>query len=316
MRKKLNNLPRTSSDETSDSDNNHNGNSDNNDDNDDNDDSDDNQISNFVDRVLKKVSKEIVNDDGKNDDSKKLLKLSKENVDLKKKLNILLEANQKAKKNITKQIEKMKASDNLFNKQVSNTKKFLKLVKKESKLDAENRAKTNKLIEKILAKNKAREEDSKNFDEMIKKHDKNEAQRSFEKIKKFNKIISDNPNMSSEKSEIINKLIKLHSLKETYYLNKTNNNSEKNKETDITLLNRKITELEKFFRDQGGSGVFTSKNEFVKLLILLTQLLTKTSSKEFKNDTSKLLKNLYNTKQITKRVYNILNEAITYKNDS
>ena len=122
--------------------------------------------------------------------------------------------------------------------------------------------------------------------------------------------------MSSEKSEIINKLIKLHSLKETYYLNKTNNNSEKNKETDITLLNRKITELEKFFRDQGGSGVFTSKNEFVKLLILLTQLLTKTSSKEFKNDTSKLLKNLYNTKQITKRVYNILNEAITYKNDS
>ena len=62
--------------------------------------------------------------------------------------------------------------------------------------------------------------------------------------------------------------------------------------------------------------MFTSKNEFVKLLILLTQLLTKTTSKEFKNDTSELLKNLYNTKQITKQVYNILNEAITYKNDS
>ena len=87
--------------------------------------------------------------------------------------------------------------------------------------------------------------------------------------------------MSSEKSEIINKLIKLYSLKETYYLNKANNNSEKNKETDITLINREITELEKNFRDQEGSGVFTSKNEFVKLLILLTQLLTKTSSKEF-----------------------------------
>ena len=151
---------------------------------------------------------------------------------------------------------------------------------------------------------------------MIKKHDKKEAQRSFEEIKKINEIISDNPNMSSEKSEIVNKLIKLHSLKETYYLNKANNNPEKNKETDITLLDREITELEKFFRDQRGSGVFTSKNEFVKLLILLKQLLTKTSSKEFKNDTSKLLKNLYNTKQITKRVYNILYEAITYKNDS
>ena len=108
----------------------------------------------------------------------------------------------------------------------------------------------------------------------------------------------------------------MHSFKKTYYLNKANNNSEKNEETDITLLNREITELEKNFRDQGGSGVLTSKNEFVKLLILLTQLLTKTSSKEFKNDTSKLLKKLYNTKQITKRVYNILNEAITYKNDS
>ena len=210
----------------------------------------------------------------------------------------------------------MKASENLFNKQVSDAKKFLKLVKKESKLNAKNRAKIDKLIEKILANNKAREEDSKNIDEMIKKHDKNEAQRSFEEIKKSNKIIRDNPNMSSEKSEIINKLIKLHSLKQTYYLNKANNKSEKNKETDITLLDREITELEKVFRDQRGSGVFTSKNEFVKLLILLAQLLTKTSSREFKNDTSKLLKNLYNTKQITKRVYNILNEVITYKNDS
>ena len=92
-------------------------------------------------------------------------------------------------------------------------------------------------------------------------------------------------------------------------------NSAKNKETDITLLGREIDELEKIFRDQRGSGVFTSKNEFVKLLILLTKLLTKTSSKELKNDTSKLLRNLYNTKQITKRVYNVLNEAITYKND-
>ena len=79
----------------------------------------------------------------------------------------------------------MKAFENLFNKQVSDAKKFLKLVKKESKLDSKNRAKTDQLIEKILAKNKAREENSKNIDEMIKKYDKNEAQRSFEKIKKI-----------------------------------------------------------------------------------------------------------------------------------
>ena len=34
---------------------------------------------------------------------------------------------------------------------------------------------------------------------MIKKHDKNEAQRSFERIKNLNKIISNNPHISSEK---------------------------------------------------------------------------------------------------------------------
>ena len=164
----------------------------------------------------------------------------------------------------------MKASENLFNKQVSDAKKFLKLIKKESKLDAKNTAKTDKLIEEKHGNSKAREEDSKNIDEMIKKHDKDEAQRSFERIKYFNKIISDNPNMSREKSEIINKLIKLYSLKETYYLNKVNNNSEKNKETDMTLLDREKTKLEKIFGDQRGSGVFTSKDEFVKLLILLT----------------------------------------------
>ena len=61
LRKKLNNLPKTSSDN--------------------NNDSEDNQISDFVDRVLKKVSKEIVNDDNKkvskeiaNDDKKKVSK--------------------------------------------------------------------------------------------------------------------------------------------------------------------------------------------------------------------------------------------------
>ena len=61
LRKELNNLPETSdetNDETSD-------------DNNDNNDSEDNQISNFADRVLKKVTKEIVNDDNKNDGDSK-----------------------------------------------------------------------------------------------------------------------------------------------------------------------------------------------------------------------------------------------------
>ena len=86
LRKRLNNLPKTNSDETSDKTSDETS-----DDNEDkSDDSEDNQISNFADRALKKVSEEIVNDDdNENDDNKKLLKLSKENVDLKSKVDVL-----------------------------------------------------------------------------------------------------------------------------------------------------------------------------------------------------------------------------------
>ena len=114
LRKKLNNLPETSSNETSDEksddtsyDNNNNN---------DNDDSEDNQISNFVDRVLEKVSKEIVNDDNKNDDNKnddnkKLLKLSKKNADLKKMKSFKIFSNKQvrdAKKILAKSKKKVK----------------------------------------------------------------------------------------------------------------------------------------------------------------------------------------------------------------
>ena len=40
------------------------------------------------------------------------------------------------------------------------------------------------------------------------------------------------------------------------------------------------------------------------------------SSKELISNIEQLINNLYNNKQITKQVYNILNKAITYKNDS
>ena len=71
MKKKLSNLPETS---------------------DDNDDSQDNQIGNFVDEVLKKVSKEIVNDDNKNvikeivNDDKKMLMLKKNQIKSQRKI--------------------------------------------------------------------------------------------------------------------------------------------------------------------------------------------------------------------------------------
>ena len=67
--------------------------------------------------------------------------------------------------------------------------------------------------------------------------------------------------MSSEKSEIINRLIELHHLIELYHLNEINNNLEINEKIDNILIGREINELEKKLRDlpKKGSGVFTSQ---------------------------------------------------------
>ena len=43
---------------------------------------------------------------------------------------------------------------------------------------------------------------------------------------------------------------------------------------------------------------------------------TNNSSKELISDIEQLINNLYDNEQITKQVYNNLNKAITYKNDS
>ena len=88
MKKKINNLFKKISEGNNNDDSKNNNNN--------NDDSEDNQISNFVDEVLKKLSKEIVNNDNK--------KVSKEivNDDAKKK------SNQKSKENVTERIKKWK----------------------------------------------------------------------------------------------------------------------------------------------------------------------------------------------------------------
>ena len=46
------------------------------------------------------------------------------------------------------------------------------------------------------------------------------------------------------------------------------------------------------------------------LPILLSKIYTNNSSKELINDIEQLINNLYNNKQITKEVYNILNKAL------
>ena len=120
--------------------------------------------------------------------------------------------------------------------------------------------------------------------------------------------------MSAKKKDIINQLKSLYTVRKDFAKIKIYN--PESKPPDLKSLDDQIRDLEKEFRDQKGSGTFASQNNFVKLLTLLMQLLTKNNSKKFKDDINQILKELYDSKQITKQVYNILNKSILYKNDS
>ena len=113
------------------------------------------------------------------------------------------------------------------------------------------------------------------------------------------------------------------------------NNEEKNrikKDQEIQELKKKlndkdvtreiksnddITYLETGEKAAEGIADFHEKKRkgYADLPILLSKLNIN-SSKELISNIEQLINNLYNNKQITKQVYNILNKAITYKNDS
>ena len=139
---------------------------------------------------------------------------------------------------------------------------------------------------------------------MLKEYNTKEAQRTSGKVEKFNKTINDNLNMSSEKSEIINKLIELYSLRQIYYLNRIDNNLKANENIDNLSISREISELDKRLIDlpKKGSGVFASQKEFAKLLTFLAQLHAGNNSKKLKNNINQLLKALYNSKKISELV--------------
>ena len=106
----------------------------------------------------------------------------------------------------------------------------------------------------------------------MKKYYKDEVQDAFKGIEKLNKMINDNPDMLSEKRKIINELIELYNLKNLYYLNKIDNNLEKNKEMNYNAINSKITDLRLKLLTHKGKG-------YVNLPILLSKLNV-TNSKE------------------------------------
>ena len=65
------------------------------------------------------------------------------------------------------------------------------------------------------------------------------------------------------------------------------------------------TSKAKSFKDQKGKG-------HVNLPIALSKIYTNNSSKELINNIKQLINDLYDTKKITKQVYNMLNNAIVH----
>ena len=107
-------------------------------------------------------------------------------------------------------------------------------------------------------------------------------------------------------------------------MNKIDNNLKANENINNISIERDIMKLEKRLRElsKKGRGVFTSQKEFAKLLTFLAQLLTNNMtepsalarrSKKLISDIEQLINNLYDNKQITQQVYNMLNKSITYK---
>ena len=89
----------------------------------------------------------------------------------------------KSEVDVLKKLNKSsKASENLLDKQASDSKKILELGKKYSELNAKSIAKTDELGKKLLAKAKAKEEeDDRKLNETLKKYYAKEAQRASKK---------------------------------------------------------------------------------------------------------------------------------------
>ena len=94
--------------------------------------------------------------------------------------------------------------------------------------------------------------------------------------------------------------------------NKLANRKKYNK--NIRLYEKYVNDLKKIlfsYKKSSSRGLTISS-----FAILLSKVYTNNSSKELINDIEQLINNLYDNKQITKQVYNNLNKAIAYKNDS
>ena len=119
----------------------------------------------------------------------------------------------------------------------------------------------------------------------------NELKISDERIQYLDKIILKN----LKRIDIINQLKTLYTIRKNSF--KVRYNNPESEKADLRLVDDEIHKLEDELRNQKGSEKFTYQNKFVKLLTLLTQLLTKNSSKKLKDDINEILKELYDSKQ-------------------
>ena len=94
-------------------------------------------------------------------------------------------------------------------KDTKNIDDLLKEMGVEPKKDLPKKDKNKKYIsaDELIRGLNARAKDNREINEKLKEYHAKEAQRASEEVEKFNKMINDNLDMSSEKSEIINRLI-------------------------------------------------------------------------------------------------------------
>ena len=81
------------------------------------------------------------------------------------------------------------------------------------------------------------------------------------RIKYLDKIIKENPKMSTIKIDIMNQLKTLYTFRKDYFKIKINNS--KSKTPNLRSLDDQIRKLEDEFRNQKGSGTFTYRIKFI-----------------------------------------------------
>ena len=155
----------------------------------------------------------------------------------------------------------------------------------------------------LLECNRTREDLKKTKDKLnIIKDDANKKAEIEQKLLKAKDELEEKNNFIEDLKKSINDLEKMKEIINNYKQEIQYLKNELIKKR-IDSKSKKRIDQAKSFKDQKGKG-------HVNLPIALSKTYTNNSSKELVSDIEQLINNLYNNKQITKLVYNILNKSI------